>query len=118
MPGTRTVCVMVCDDPFEQIVPELMAEMNAASGDLIPLPQVQLLDMMGPGYAIPSREGNEAIRMMLQQEGIVLDPCYTGKAFAGLVKLAREGRFRPEDNVLFIHTGGAGGLFAPDWEQL
>jgi 1-aminocyclopropane-1-carboxylate deaminase/D-cysteine desulfhydrase-like pyridoxal-dependent ACC family enzyme len=54
---------------------------------------------------------------MLRHEGIVLDTCYTGKAFAGLVKLARQGAFKPEDNVLFIHTGGAGGLFAPDWEK-
>ena len=54
---------------------------------------------------------------MLRLEGIVLDPCYTGKAFAGLVRLTRDGAFRPDDNVLFLHTGGAGGLFAPDWEQ-
>ena len=31
--------------------------------------------------------------------------------------MAREGRFKPTDNVLFIHTGGAGGLFAQDWEK-
>ena len=81
------------------------------------LPAFDLLDMCGPGYSIPSEAGNEAIRLMLRLEGIVLDPCYTGKAFAGLVRLARDGAFRPDDNVLFLHTGGAGGLFAPDWEQ-
>ena len=37
-----------------------------------------------------------------------------GKAFAGLIALAREGAFKKDDNVLFIHTGGAGGLFAID----
>ena len=40
------------------------------------------------------------------------DPVYTGKAFAGLVKMAEEGAFRETDNVLFLHSGGAGGLFA------
>ena len=49
---------------------------------------------------------------MAETEGLFLDPVYTGKAFAGLLAMAEEGRFRPEDNVLFIHTGGAGGLFA------
>ena len=57
-----------------------------------------------------------AIAMMMRLEGIVLDTCYTGKAFAGLVRRAREGFYKPEDNVLFVHTGGAGGLFAQDWE--
>ena len=35
-----------------------------------------------------------------------------GKAFAGLVKMAREGQFKPTDNVLYLYSGGAGGLFA------
>ena len=60
---------------------------------------------------------NEAVAMMMRLEGIVLDSCYTGKAFAGLVRRAREGFYKPEDNVLFVHTGGAGGLFAQEWEE-
>ena len=45
-----------------------------------------------------------------------LDTYYTGKAFTGLVRRARAGCYKPEDNVLFVHTGGAGGLFAQEWE--
>ena len=74
--------------------------------------------MWVPGYAIPSDEGNEAISMLMKNEGIVIDTCYTGKAFAGLIKRAREGFFKPEDKILFIHTGGAGGLFSQDWEHI
>ena len=70
-----------------------------------------------PGYSIPSEEGNEAIELMMRLEGIVLDTCYTGKAFAGLLRRAREGYYKPEDNVLFVHTGGAGGLFAQEWDD-
>ena len=77
---------------------------------------VHLIDMCGPGYAIPSPEGNAAIRMMAENEGLFLDPVYTGKAFAGLVKMAREGQFKPTDNVLYLYSGGAGGLFAIDIE--
>ena len=51
---------------------------------------------------------------MAENEGLFLDPVYTGKAFAGVIKLAREGKFRPTDNVLFLYSGGAGGLFAID----
>ena len=54
--------------------------------------------------------------MMAQKEGIFLDPVYTGKAFAGLLEMAAEGCFKPEDSVLFLHSGGAGGLFAIDME--
>ena len=50
-------------------------------------------------------------------EVIVLAICDTGKAFAGLIRRAREGYYKPEDNVLFVHTGGAGGLFAQEWDM-
>ena len=73
-----------------------------------------LRDMCGPGYAISSPEGGEAVALMAAQEGLFLDPVYTGKAFAGLIAMAREGAFSPEDRVLFLHSGGAGGLFAVD----
>lgn len=116
MPQTRTVGVMVDTDPFEVITLGIMreaaklleAEVEIMSED------VHLMDMCGPGYAIASKEGNAAIRLMAENEGLFLDPVYTGKAFAGLVKLAREGAFKPEDNVLFLYSGGAGGLFAVD----
>ena len=63
------------------------------------------------GYGIMNRETAEAIRLLFTTEGIVLDPVYTGKAMAGLIDLARKGRFRKEDNVLFFHTGGTPALF-------
>ena len=118
MPKTHITAAMVDSDPFDKIVPELMEGTRELLGLNMPLPSVDLVDMCGPGYSIPSEEGNEAIELMARNEGIILDTCYTGKTFAALVKMAREGKFRPEDNVLFIHTGGAGGLFAPDWENM
>ena len=117
MPDTHVMCSMVDNDPFDVIVPELMKEAADLLGTDVELPVPDLLDMCGPGYSIPSEEGNEAISMMMKLEGIVLDTCYTGKAFAGLIKRAREGYYKPEDNVLFVHSGGAGGLFAQDWEK-
>ena len=114
---THVMCSMVDDDPFDVIVPELMTEAAKLLDLDIEIPVPDLLDMCGPGYSIPSEEGNEAISMMMRLEGILLDTCYTGKAFAGLVQRAREGFYKPEDNVLFVHTGGAAGLFAQNWED-
>lgn len=118
MPQTKTVGLMVDSDPFEVITTNIMQETaKLLELDFTPTAEnVHLIDMCGPGYAIPSPEGNAAIRMMAENEGLFLDPVYTGKAFAGLVKMAREGQFKPTDNVLYLYSGGAGGLFAIDIE--
>ena len=44
-------------------------------------------------------------------EGILLDPVYTGKAWVGMLKLLEQGYFDGQDNILFVHTGGAPGLY-------
>ncbi len=118
MPKTTVTGVMVDTDPFDVITPGIMRGAAKLLGADVEIrdENVRHLDMCGPGYAIPSEEGNAAIAMLARAEGLFLDPVYTGKTFAGLVKLAREGAFRPEDNVLFLYSGGAGGLFALDVE--
>lgn len=63
------------------------------------------------GYGVLSREVLEALRLVAQTEGIILDPVYTGKAMAGLISLIREGYFSRNDTVVFIHTGGTPALF-------
>ena len=69
-------------------------------------------DYVGPGYGIPAPDTLEAIRLFARTDGILLDPVYTGKAAAGLIALVHEGRFGADDNVVFVHTGGAQALFA------
>ncbi len=105
---------MVDTDPFDIITPRLMKEAaELLEADVtITEDDYSLRDVCGPGYAIPSAEGNAAVQLMAAQEGIFLDSVYTGKAFGGLIALAKEGVFRPDDRVLFLHSGGAGGLFA------
>jgi 1-aminocyclopropane-1-carboxylate deaminase/D-cysteine desulfhydrase-like pyridoxal-dependent ACC family enzyme len=65
---------------------------------------------VGPGYAMPSAEGNEAAKAFACGEGILLDHAYTAKAAAALLAFAKKRMFRGE-NVLFIHTGGNSGLY-------
>ena len=69
-------------------------------------------DYVGPGYSIPTDGMVEAVRIFARVEGILLDPVYTGKAAAGLLDLIRKGYFKKGEKVLFLHTGGAPGLFA------
>jgi D-cysteine desulfhydrase family pyridoxal phosphate-dependent enzyme len=89
-----------------------------ALGAAAPLPReaVEVLGgYYGPGYGLPCEDMKQALRLAAQLEGLLLDPVYTGKAMAGLIGLARAGRFGPGDRVVFLHTGGLPGLFAyPD----
>ena len=114
MPDTRVTGMMVDTDPFDRITVDLMRGAAALlhADIVISREDFDLRDMCGPGYAISSQEGNAAVAMMAEQEGLFLDPVYTGKAFAGLIAMAEEGAFAPDDRVLFLHSGGAGGLFA------
>ena len=118
LPETKVYGMMVDTDPFDVVTPRLMREAAALlEADVtVSDSDFTLRDMCGPGYAIASAAGNAAVSLMAQKEGIFLDPVYTGKAFAGLLEMAAEGRFLPEDKVLFLHSGGAGGLFAIDME--
>lgn len=72
-------------------------------------------DYVGQGYGIPTQGMVDAVRLLAETEGVLLDPVYSGKAMDGLVSLIRQGRFRADENVVFLHTGGAVGLFGyPD----
>ena len=67
---------------------------------------------MGEGYGLPTQAMLEAVRLMARCEGVLVDPVYSGKAFAGLLSDFRQARYRPGDSVLFIMTGGTPGLYA------
>jgi len=67
---------------------------------------------VGPGYGRPGASTLEAMRLAAQHDGLVLDPVYGGKAFAGLVAAVREHRFHGGHNIVFLHTGGTPLLFA------
>ena len=66
----------------------------------------------GPAYGVPHALTIEAIRLAGRLEALPLDPVYSGKSLAGLIALIREGRWRKNDDVVFVHTGGAPSLFA------
>ena len=73
-------------------------------------------DQVGPGYGLPSEAGIEAVRLFARAEGVILDPIYTGKAASGLIRHVREGRFGPDEVLVFVHTGGVPANFT--WADL
>lgn len=85
-------------------------------GDALPAQAVQVRDeFVGEGYGLPTDEMLEAVQLCARLEGILLDPVYSGKAMAGLIHMVRSGELNAGDTVVFLHTGGAAGLFAYDW---
>ena len=66
----------------------------------------------GPAYGVPHQATIEAIRLAGRLEALPLDPVYSGKGLAGLIALVRQGRWRKDEDVIFLHTGGEPALFA------
>jgi 1-aminocyclopropane-1-carboxylate deaminase/D-cysteine desulfhydrase-like pyridoxal-dependent ACC family enzyme len=63
----------------------------------------------GDGYGVATRSADEATRLLARLEGILVDPIYTAKALAGLIRGVREGSL--SGTIVFWHAGGAPGLF-------
>ena len=70
--------------------------------------------VIGAGYGLPTRDGAAAIRRVAETEAIFLDPTYTGKAMAGLMAHIQDGRWRRDETIIFLHTGGEPALLAGD----
>lgn len=69
-------------------------------------------DYAEPGYGVVTDTEREAVQLVAQREGILLDPVYTGRAMGGLIDLIRWGAFTRGQRILFWHTGGMPALFA------
>lgn len=84
------------------------------------LPQDVLVtdDYLGGGYGIMGTPEIQAIQLFARQEGLLLDPVYTGRAAAGLIDLIHKGYFKPEETVLFWHTGGTPAIFSEKYSRL
>ncbi|MBM3488959.1 MAG: D-cysteine desulfhydrase family protein [Alphaproteobacteria bacterium] len=67
---------------------------------------------VGEKYGVLTDAAREAIRLLAETEGVILDPVYTGKAMSGLIDHVRKGRLTTSDRVVFVHTGGLPALFA------
>jgi D-cysteine desulfhydrase len=72
-------------------------------------------DYCAAGYGVMTDREREAICLFAREEGQLLDPVYTGRAAAGMLDLIRQGFFRRDETLLFLHTGGQPALFAEQY---
>lgn len=109
------ICVNAPQGPQQEKVLALTRRTLAHLGlseDLVTADHVKANDRyVGQGYGIATEGMIEAVRMVAELEGILLDPVYSGKGMAGLIDLVRKGEFADGANIVFIHTGGSVGLF-------
>ena len=66
---------------------------------------------LAPGYGLLNDATEQAIKLMARREGIFLDPTYSGRAFAAVIDSLESKRYGPDDNIVFLHTGGTPSLF-------
>jgi D-cysteine desulfhydrase len=71
-------------------------------------------DQVGSGYGAPTEACRQAIRLAARSEGLLLDPVYSGKAFAGLMSLLASGV--SHEAIVFLATGGVRALFVSRYE--
>lgn len=114
--GATALGFAVCNDAayFRGAIAAICAEARRRWPALPPVgeDEIEVDDrFVGPGYALATEEGLAIIRRAAREDGIVLDPVYTGKAMLGLAARAREPGALPGRRAVLFHTGGAFGLF-------
>ena len=106
----QQACLSVTAGKVNAVFDLLSVQERVEEGDLI-----ISAGQLGDGYGIPTSAMVDALRMIGRSEGLLLDPVYGGKAFAGLISDIRTGAIPASSNVLFVMTGGSPGLYAyPD----
>jgi D-cysteine desulfhydrase len=109
--------VAVCDNEiyFRGRVMEIVADFRNRFGVSVEVSpeDVRVVDgYRGPGYALTYPRLLDLVRRMAAEEGLLLDPVYTGKAFLAMIDQLANGAIPPEEEVAFLHTGGIFSLFA------
>ena len=111
------------DEPEEKLkshVSELASRASEKLGERINFTRDDVLandKYCQAGYGVFGEGEREAIDLFARNEGLLLDPVYTGRAAAGMIDLIRKGFFRKDETVLFWHTGGQPALFADKYSQ-
>lgn len=99
-------------EPLVHALAERTAELLGVAGGIDSARVAVDSGYVGPGYGVPTQSMIDAVGLAATREGLLLDPVYSGKAMAGLIDLARNGKWPARANVVFVHTGGAPALFA------
>jgi D-cysteine desulfhydrase family pyridoxal phosphate-dependent enzyme len=115
-PGTRIVGVSVAGAApvvagyVKRIAEATLAELGEAP-EVLDEEVIVFDDYIGDGYGVMNQAVADGLRLMAGEEGVLLDPVYTGKALTGLMDLGETRYFGVGKNVIFLHTGGTPALF-------
>jgi D-cysteine desulfhydrase len=101
-------------DRVREHVARTVAKAIRRFGLAIDVPKrIHLLDgYQGSGRSDVADGDLATIVRLAREEGVVLDPVYTGKAFFGLLDTLRRDARALGSRVCFVHTGGIFSLFA------
>jgi len=108
------VCVRRDAQSQRQRVDKKLKSVIEMIGCDLDIPAAEIIcddSQLAPGYGLPNDATVDAIKYLARQEGILLDPTYSGKTFAVLLDMLRRGDFSRDQHVVFLHTGGAVSLF-------
>jgi 1-aminocyclopropane-1-carboxylate deaminase/D-cysteine desulfhydrase-like pyridoxal-dependent ACC family enzyme len=114
-PETRIVGISVSGSTelisaYVKDITEALLQEFGSTEAVSPEDVVVFEEYLGEGYGILNDRITEALGIVAREEGLLLDPVYTGKAMSGLLDLAGKGYFG-QDDVVFLHTGGTPALF-------
>jgi D-cysteine desulfhydrase len=99
------------------IVARIWREAAAEFGGAIPTPQLEVIDRyVGEGYGRATSQELAVQAQATGLTGLLFDPTYSGKAIYGLYREIAAGRFTPDDQVVFWHTGGGFALFSSEFD--
>lgn len=109
---------IICPMNWPWHIPTSLAETAGEAARLMDLPhrlKREEIDAdesyIAPGYGLPSKAGQDALKLLATTEAVLLDPTYTAKAMAALIHDVRGGKYRPGSVIVFIHTGGIPAIF-------
>ena len=115
LPGTRILGIDIDAEP-ERVETDVR-RYGSEAAEMLGLPfEAERVGVVaghaGPAYGVPHAATLEAIGLAGRLEALVLDPVYSGKGLAGLIALIRQRRWKAEEDVVFLHSGGEPALFA------
>ena len=113
----ETRMVGVCVGALSSVVGPRIQDFLRTTAELLgtaPLDEEARLEdgQRGEAYGVPTPAALDAIRVAAAAEGLVLNPVYTGKAFAALLADIAQGFVEPGQTVVFMNTGGDPLVFA------
>lgn len=107
--------VNVCDseDYFRKRIGKLLDDTTEEFGLGLRDRTLQILDgHFGEGYGTASDQDLRFYMKLAQEDGVLLDPVYTGKAFQGMLREVQKAPDRFGRKILFLHSGGTFAIFA------